>query len=229
MRFDADLNFDMDARLQKWGKWLLVIHDDIQQLVMDKHVFWTVQEIIKDNPDIQKGSYFYSYLGNTYVSHAVIGVRRQIKIDRQSISLARLLTEIRETPELLSRSYYCSLYKGSNVESWADRDFDNHCGKGVVHISPTVVQAELDELRGKARSCEELADRRIAHHDKRPPNRLPKFNELNECIETLDKLYVRYHLLLRAQSMKTLMPTFQYDWQEIFRQPWIKSDESAQA
>lgn len=211
----------MDTKLAKWIRWLAVIKEEVQQLVIAKHIFWATQEMIKNNPKIQKASDFYNFLGNTYVSHAVMGVRRQVKIDSQSISFARLLSEISQAPAMLSRGYYTSLYKGSNVENWADRNFDRHCGKGAAHISPTVVAAELSDLQASARSCEELADRRIAHRDKRPPSILPNFKELDRSIDKLDKLYVRYHLLFHAQAMGTLMPTFQHDWREIFREPWI--------
>jgi len=91
----------MDPRLAKWIRWLKVVHDEIQQLVMAKDTFWEVQEMIKANKKIQKPSSFYQYLGNTYVSHSVIGMRRQLKVDSQSISLARLLTEMAETPEVV--------------------------------------------------------------------------------------------------------------------------------
>src|SRR2546426_7612992 len=89
---------------------------------------WEVQKIIRSNKNIQKPSSFYRYLGDTYVSYITIGIRRQIKIDRQSISFARLLSEIIETPSVLSRDYFKSLYKGSVAESLADRDFDRFAG-----------------------------------------------------------------------------------------------------
>src|SRR4051812_22085529 len=113
----------MDPRLKKWIGWLKVIHDEIQQLVLAKDTFLEVQEIIKRNKKIQKPSSFYQYLSNTYVSHSIIGMRRQLKVDSQGISLARLLTEMADTPEVVSRKYYKAMYAGSIVENFADKDF----------------------------------------------------------------------------------------------------------
>ena len=72
-------------------------------------MFWEVQDIIRENPRIQKPSAFYSYLGRTYLSHALAGLRRQIKPQKDSISFVGLLYEIAKNPEELSRNYYRSL------------------------------------------------------------------------------------------------------------------------
>lgn len=68
---------------------------------------------------------------------------------------------------------------------------------------------------------QEFADRRVAHRDQREPKQPPTYNEIKECIDLLDELYVRYHLLFHAESMTSLLPAWQYDWKEIFRTPWI--------
>ena len=178
----------MDNRLKKWLRWLNIIHDDVQQLLVKRNIFWQVQDIIKTNKDLHKPSSFYDYLGDTYIAYITIGIRRQIKIDNKSISFSRLLNEMIETPEVLSRKYYTGLYKGSVVEDFADKDFDKFSGKGGDHISINIVNADLKELKKAALIVEEFADKMIAHHDKRKPKVLPKFNEVDACIDVLDKL-----------------------------------------
>lgn len=211
----------MDPKIKKWISWLKVARDEVQQPLIAKDVFWTVQGLIKTNKEIQKPSIFYRYLGNTYVSYALMGIRRQIKIDRQSISFAHLLSEIAESTAMISRECYRELYTGSRMEELADRDFDRFCqNPGDPCISAGMVRKDLVQLNEVARACEEFADRRIAHLDKREPKSLPKFREIDEAIDTLDSLYVKYHLILHGGSIRTLMPTYQYDWQEIFDHPW---------
>ena len=211
----------MDPKLTKWLRWLKIIHDEIQRLVLAKDAFWEVQQIIKSNKKIQKPSYFYQYLGNTYVSYSVIGMRRQFKVDSQSISLSRLLTELAETPEVISRTYYKGLYSGSGVERFADRDFDKFSEPGAPHISKKKVLEDLKKLRDAGRKLEDYADRRVAHRDKREVKSPPLFKDGDAFIELVDKRYVKYHLLFHATSMLSLMPTYQYDWKEIVREPWI--------
>lgn len=214
----------MDSRLAKWIRWFAVIHDDVQQLLICQNIFWEIQSIIKNNKKIHKSSSFYQYLADTYISHVTIGIRRQLKINQTSISFTRLLTEIGEHPLSLNRAYFKGLYKGSVVEDLADKDFDKYSEKGK-HISVPMVREDLEKLKSVAHKVEDFVDKRVAHHDKRTPRQLPKFHEVDSCLELMDKLYVKYHLIFHAGSMDTLMPTYQYDWKEIFFVPWIEAVE----
>ena len=70
--------FVKSQKLGKWLKWMQTIQDEIIPLLSDVKVFWEVQDIIRQNPHIQKPSYFYRYLERSYISHALVGLRRQI-------------------------------------------------------------------------------------------------------------------------------------------------------
>lgn len=100
-----------EERFQKWVKWLdKDIYHEVLVLSDYQFIFWEVQKIIQENPKIQKPSSFYSFVGQWYSTAAVMSIRRQIKNQKDSISLARLLSEIIETPEILSRERFLSLY-----------------------------------------------------------------------------------------------------------------------
>lgn len=215
----------IDKRLTKWISWLDVIKAEIQDLVIAKHTFHEVQKMIVENSRLQNPNLFYRYFTSAYVSHVVIGLRRQIKTDPESISLVLLLQELEKTPELLNRKYYVSLYEGSAVEFLANGDFEKFAVPNGDHIDPAIVKADLQKLRDTIRCCEEFADKRIAHRDKRDPKILPTYNEVDACIDLLDELYVQYLLRFQAKKMNSLLPTLQYDWKEIFRIPWIPSKD----
>jgi hypothetical protein len=211
----------MDPKLTKWIEWLKLINEEITQLVIAKDIFWSVQELIEKNKDIQKPSSFYEYLADTYIAFIVMGIRRQIKNDQQSISFVRLLSEIADQPQIISRKYFKSLYKGSAVEFLADNDFNQFCkNHGDKSISQEMVTNDICHLREVARVLEDFADKMVAHLDKKKPKVIPSFQNVNEAIDFLDKLYIKYHLMVHAGSMGTLMPVYQYDWQQIFDYPW---------
>src|SRR5712691_1599164 len=109
----------MNQRFTKWNTWLDIIYNQVTELAVHRHIFLEVQHIIKANERIQKSSSFYSFLGTSYVTLAVMGARRQLKQDPQSVSFARLLQEIIDTPEVLSRKQFVALYKDSVVSHWA--------------------------------------------------------------------------------------------------------------
>ena len=49
-----------------------------------------------------------------------------------------------------------------------------------------------------------------------------RFNELTDAVQLLEKLTIKYVALIKAEVYSTLLPTFQYDWKEIFRFAWIE-------
>ena len=68
--------FKISPTLETWRKWMETIQNDIQTLLRDASMFWEVQDIISENPRLRKPSAFYRYLGRTYLSHALSGLRR---------------------------------------------------------------------------------------------------------------------------------------------------------
>ncbi len=239
--------FEKSPKLKKWLRWMGTIHDEILGLLRDTNMFWEVQDIIRANPRIQKPSAFYRYLGRTYLSHALAGLRRQIKPNKKSISFVGLLDDIARNSEQLSRSYYRSLCSHPNepdicqieIENRAGlaeaeitdssqlkklinmNDFAKYADASGTHVCPQMVKTDRDNLKSAVEACEGYADKRIAHWDKDEPVDVPTFGELDECIKLLDKTYVKYHLLFYAEGMGTLMPTYQYDWKKVFLEPWL--------
>jgi hypothetical protein len=214
----------VDSKLEKWLRWLDVIHDDVQQLVVHKQIFWEVGDIVNANEKIQVHSAFYDFIGNSHAAFVAMGVRRHVKVNKDSISFRRLLEEIKDAPHVLSRDYYRSLYKGKVVGDLADNDFDKFSGPGKDHIDRNIIDTDLCEMSRIAKKVEDLTDKRIAHYDKRKIKEPPTFKDLDASVEFLDSLYCKYNFVLRASSLDTLMPTFQYNWKEIFKYRWIENE-----
>ena len=224
----------MDDKFIKWNEWIDRILSEIRTLSIDRNIFWEVQEIIKNNPKIQKPSKFYNFLRNNYTASALMGVRKQVKIDKDSISFAKLLQEICDTPKILSRERFFANFKGtitekiaklmeSTIEKYESKKFDQFVGKTVNYVDPELIKLDLKELKSKAQKCEEYADRRIAHLDKKIICNIPTYDELDNCIDYLEILMKKYYLLFRASPLKYILPANKNnnDWKEIFREAWI--------
>ena len=241
--------FQISPKLKKWLKWMKIIQNEIQTLLRDTNMFWEVQDIIRENPRIQRPSAFYRYLGRTYLSHALSGLRRQIKPQKDSISFVGLLEDVAKNPTELSRSYYrslCAYPDGPDISEIEMEgmeeleevgitgnsqlkdliqmdDFAPYADASGEHVCPQMVKDDLKALKLAVETHEEFADKRIAHRDKGEPEVIPTFGELDDCIKLLDRTYVKYHLLFYAESIDTLMPTYQYEWKTIFLEPWLKT------
>jgi hypothetical protein len=94
-------------------------------------------------------------------------------------------------------------------------------GDAGEHVDPNLVAADLDSLDEKAKQVVEYVDRHVAHADARPITNVPTFAELNGAIDAIGDLFKRYVLLVTVESYATLVPVPQYDWEAVFREPWI--------
>lgn len=222
---------DSEHTATKWLNWLETIEREITWLAIHRHVFWETHKIIEANPSIQKPSAFYTWMKSAYVTDIAVGIRRQLDSDPDTISLWNLLDELTMHPQAMSRQRFVALYKGSTVEMFADQDFDRFAGKGQPHIDASLIRADLTRLEALWSVIKKYINRRITHTDQRDVAYLPTFDDLDGCQDLLEELLRKYVLLFRASSLTEVLPTFQYDWTAIFREPWIitesEGDEKA--
>lgn len=217
-----------DILFKKWDEWVSIIYWDIHNaLSITRYVFREVKDIVENNPEINKHNIFYEFLGSVYVRSALMGIRRHVKISKDSISFAGLLKDISDgnNYKILSRKRFVNLYKGNGVENVASKDFDNLIGKGRSYVDPTQVKSDLKKLKKIAKRCETYADWSVAHIDKRAIKELPSFKEsefkdLDSCIDFLGKIVKDYYFLIRALDVPVLRKP-QYDWKSIFRERWL--------
>ncbi len=214
-----------DQVFEKWDKWVDAIHKDVQWLLILRHIFWNVQDIIQANPRIQKPSTFYQWMGITYSTAAAIGVRRQLDKDKRSISFVRLFKEIQKKPAILSRSRFVSLYTNPDTKgTFADHDFDRFAGPGGLHVNPDIIGSDFQKLETMTAIVERYATKTIAHFDEKGPDVPPTFKDLDGCLDLLQELVKKYLLLFRTQAYLDILPVWHYEWQEIFREPWLTVD-----
>ena len=171
----------MDQKFVKWRKWLEIIYkEEVWEVVTYQRIFREIQAMINRNLNIQKPNLFYRFIGRTYYDYAVIAIRRQIKPQKDSISFVGLLEDIRKSPCVLSRERFVNLYL-VDIQDEANCIFDEKfAGICTDHIDPNLVQQDIKELREHGDKLEEFADKRVAHHDKQSPKKLPTFAELDD-------------------------------------------------
>lgn len=204
---------------------LEVIFSDVQDLLLDDHIFWELQDIVRNNPKFPEASgLFTQWMASAFVQATAVGVRRQARSDDDSVSLKWFLLEVRKYPSLVSRKHYMSLYEGKETQfiETAQQEFDEVAGEGAPYLSVALVEDHLRELDDAVKDIEHYVDRRIAHYDKRGLARpTPTFADLSSALKTLEKLVRLYWKLLKGPAVITLLPTIQYDWKDIFRFPWM--------
>jgi len=209
----------MKQKLEKWERWLQVIYDDMVNQATSRTVFRETAAIIVGNPHIPKDSDFWDFLEQWYVDSAVIGLRRQIKVSPDGVSLAGLLEDIAANPGVLSRERFVGLYP-TGEQARANTAFDKHVGAGLTNIDPAVVRVDIGKLKTLAAGCEEYADRFVAHRDRRGLLTVPTHAELDEALGVAERLLQKYYLLLRGDSLVSVSAKLLLPWKRVFEMPW---------
>lgn len=215
---------DEAARRLRLIGWLEVVYQDVQDLLLDEHVFWELQDIVRRNSRFSASSgLFTQWMFTAFVQATAVGVRRQAKADGDSVSLKRFLLEVQKYPTLVSRQHYMSLFDGRHQDliEAGEWDFDQIAGKAEPHITQTTVADHLRKLDGALKGIEHYVDRRVAHYDTRGlAQPTPTLGDLSDALKTIERLVTLYWQLLKGAATTTLLPTIQYDWRNIFRFAW---------
>jgi hypothetical protein len=224
-----------DSRIEKWFRWLEVIQGEIYELLMLRYVFGETQKIIKANPKIQIDGYFYEWLAIAYSKTASVGVRRQLDCDSSVITLGRLLSEIQQSPTLLTLERFEGMYTHGQSNRTkkqrmlyelqrrqAQKDFKQFSGKLMKHVNPALVCKDLILLSLVVEPIRKYVNKRVAHRDRKQFSSIPTFPDLDKAIDSMFNTFKKYMLLLKAvQYDITIQP--QWDWKDIFKTAWIEN------
>lgn len=212
-------------RRERLIKWLDVIYKDLEDLLIDNYIFWEVQSIIQTNPKFsQVPGLFTQWMVFSFQEASAVTVRRQLKTDRNSVSLRRFLEEVLKYPHLVSKEYYMKHFVGveSSRRQDAERYFYLTVGNKNEYIPKEMVERQLKELKDSSEGIEHYVDRRVAHYDQRGlASPAPTFGDLNRCLNSLESIIKTYLSLLKGEiSLDSLLPTITVNWKAIFRFPW---------
>jgi hypothetical protein len=71
------------------------------------------------------------------------------------------------------------------------------------------------------RPIKRLVDQRIAHTDRRTVDELLRVTPLHDAMDVLFDVFRRVEVFLTGRTTPVLTPTIQYDWEAVFRRPWL--------
>lgn len=208
----------MNKNLHIWKKYVNQIEKDVSDLMIRRKIYNDYLQIVNANPSIQTPIDFHDWVRRNYAIAMSILVRKQT--DGSSIGLQMLLKEIKNNPQDLNSNFYESLYSKESM-AFAKDDFFELAGSTTV-INEGIIDKDMTTLSTVYFKIGKYASKKIAHNTTYKFDQLPTYNDLDEAILLLEKLAIRYIRLLSGDGIHTLEPIWQYDWQAICREKWIK-------
>lgn len=204
----------------KWKKWCEEIENDLMQLVNYKQIHDYFIEIVNANLDhikTNEGVLFCDFVRKCYGVQAAVGIRRHVKSDDDSISLIKLLEQIKECAEQFTYDFYLNHYPLDGHE-WQRSTFSNFSDNGSI-ISKQKIKNDIQQLKNLGEKVVTLVDRGIAHLDKRGSPRNVTYKDLDDSLDLFNSIARKYITLLTSVGYVSLQPTIQFDWQKIFTVP----------
>lgn len=205
---------------QKWRGWIAVVLGDIQTVYFHRSMYDGLRELVRHYEERDKECLFFAFVQNVFVDSLAMGIRRQIKCDRDSTSLVRLLRELMTSPQLVTRDGYHALCRSLNPSvSFYEvaRDFSLFSEPDAAYIDVHRVEKDLSELQGICEPAVHLADRYIAHKDKRGLEKDVTIEELIAALDVVGKVAKKYYLLFTATDMELYLQPQVLPWPR----PWV--------
>ena len=206
-----------DSRYDKWVRWATVITDEIHGIVGSRQIWREVNQMVADHPALPP-SLFFDFLFDAYKNSQAIAVRRQRDEGPDDISLWKLMTEIRDHPEICSRQRYVAKYDWG-MQHLGEGDFDVLCGQGRDQMDPTQVEVDRARFGQVVDGVRHYVNRRVAHYDRRQLTARPTLDDLDAAIDELTTTFGSYRQLVLG--LPYTPPTIVDDWTAVFRVPWL--------
>jgi hypothetical protein len=211
---------EREAILKKWRRSMRRIEREVGDLLLRRETFVELRDIVNDNPRIMRPPSFVNWIVGNYVCTVALGIRRLTDTDRRAESLGRLLHELIECPGVLSRVAHRRLY--GRRSSVADEIFNSLVGTGKSVLPARAIRADRRLLNIGERRIRRLVNKRLAHANKPSGiRRPPTLGEVSEVLDVMDRLAVKYSVLLAGSTMASCKPTRQFNWRTVLRFAWL--------
>jgi hypothetical protein len=201
-----------DQVQEKWEDWVEKIRLDLLRLNRD-WLMWTDMA-----PTLQRAGGDLVFLGHyaqMYIDSQAMMVRRLVDVDKQSVSLGRLLEQLADRPDVTTRDRYVGHYPPVGHEG-AGSEFDRDWNDGKGRLLAQKPLDDLAELQRAAQLVTRLADRTVAHLDTRGLDVNVTFGDLDRAREALTLTFRRYATLVTGRYPGHCYPSLT-DWKAPFR------------
>jgi hypothetical protein len=169
------------------------VNAEIQELWLDRHIWLGTRDIAAKSP-VAKGSFFVAWLGVQYYRRAALAVRTMVDTDSRTDSFVNLLRAIEP---------HAADLPGSRA------------------IEPGQVRKDIDALQESARRITPYVNKHLAHLDQVPAPEFPESAEIDDAVQLLGDLLVRYELMLKNVDF-AVGPFFAFNWTSVFHEAWIQ-------
>lgn len=207
------------------------ITQDFIRVVPDREKWRWLRDTASENLAIPHPYPYLSWMSRLYGNNVCIAVRRHVDQRGDSRGLRRFLESLRRTG--VSRDTYVryrlwlgegSVFPEERQIEMAHDSFDKVVGGGVPRMRRRDLADDFNRLDEVAELVVDYTNTWIAHLGNREEDgSIPTFGDLDEVIDTLGEIIVRYHSFLRGTHLR-ITPVDHTEWTVAFAAPWFDNE-----
>jgi hypothetical protein len=185
---------EIEQRFQRWVGWIqgdLLLQ--VQNIVLDDYMFGCFEESLKPYTGKAAESEIITWIAKNHVGNICLAIRRFDDRDRRTVSLRRLLVEMRVSADIIT-----------------EENLEKYCGIkcGPEPNRPNVRRAieddllSLDKYGGQIR---DFVNTIVAHFDANP-GAVPTFGILRQAIDCYHTIFRKWAYVLTGMSFQPDLP-----------------------
>lgn len=208
-------------KFRQWKGQFNVIKQQITGLALRRFIYREVTKLIQEDPRLQVRSAFYDWMRAVYVTDMTVSIRRLIDWDKRTVSFIRLIEDIKQHPDVISRRRFTHPYKNL-IKQYGHRDYERFAKPGHNMLDRRVIENHRRMIVRSQKRLRRYLNTQIAHTSKNQLRKFPTYSDLEKCLDTLESLLREYALLFEQVAIVQAAPVIQYDWKAPFRVAWLQ-------
>jgi hypothetical protein len=217
------LTAEREARMARWLEWVEALKREVWQLHHHRSLFKQMTDALMKASGDQ--TFFLEHYWDLYHQSQMSAIRRLVDQSQDAVSLTRLLTELAEHPETMTRAVHVALWKSTDDDPYGDREreaneaFDAYADGTGDNVNPEAVRRDLGEWKAASKPIKKWVDQYVAHKQAKPNAEAVSEDDFDAVIDAVSELVQKYTLLFTASWIAEMVPVIQGDWKWPFRGP----------
>ncbi len=218
---------DNADRLKAFTKQLEKCQEEAAQTA-GRHSMWKeLRRVVIAAPWALQPPHIWQFITESHLQAVSLWVRRSVDCNDKSISIYKLIRRIACGEVRLTRNaYIAAILEGTesnDQEFWerrANEDFNKWAGPTEKHLPKETAKRHLDLLEQVCDPVSKYVDWRLAHHDKRQPDRV-HIHQIDRAFSGIMAVHTRYHLMMTGENYPIGKPGMGFCLKEALETPWV--------
>jgi hypothetical protein len=189
-------------------KRLQRVTDELHELFSSRFMWQRTEQVALANPKLVANPYFVAWVGTNFYRSALVTLRALVDQRTDADSIVTVLRMIADHADELSPM--------ASMAELATQD-----GK----FDAAIVRKDVDDVLAAATAARRYVNQHLAHIAKSQKAAVPGVNEVDVVIDLIGSTVRRYWLALQGVGVE-FVPSFSFDWSDVFNFPWRNSSAS---